>query len=82
MGLLESLVLGLALACVAVLGWCAKKISDHDATDRELAAKVDSFNQRMGRLESRLDRWEMKMDEGFAALGNKIDLFLLHNTSV
>lgn len=58
MGLLEGIVLVLAAAAVAALGWCAKKVSDHDGNDRELAAKVDGTNQRLDGLDKRLDRFE------------------------
>ena len=66
MGLVEGIVLIFATAATGVLGWCAKKVSDHDATDRELITKV-------GTLENSVTELRSETRESFIALENKVD---------
>lgn len=69
MELVTGLVLILAAAAVATLAWCVKKVSGHDANDRELITRVDG-------LQAELSEFKSDTKESLAALNNKIDRIL------
>ena len=60
--MLTAVVAILAITAVATLGWRAKKVSDHDANDRELLTRVSALGTSMTEVKSTVCRMDGKLD--------------------
>lgn len=54
--MLVGIVVVLTTAAVAALGWCCKKVSDHDATERALIQRVASLEESVAAINNKPDQ--------------------------